>query len=114
MLRILVVSLLALAVPLQGMATVVAGQCMTIGHHQDQADGHVHSDGHGDGTAHEEHDGGKNSHCGPCAACCASASIAGSASLPILATPANIKYGFSQLPPRGVQPHGIDRPPLAL
>jgi hypothetical protein len=114
LLRLVVVALLTVMVPLQGMAAVAAGQCMTMGHHQDQADVHAHADEHGDGAVHEDRDAGKNAHCGPCAACCASATIAGPVGLPILAAPANTKYIFSPFPTRGFQPHGIDRPPLAL
>ena len=57
---------------------------------------------------------GKKSHCGPCTACCASASITGTVALPIPPAPVYGKYVFLQLTPRGVQPHGLDRPPLAL
>jgi hypothetical protein len=120
-LRTLVVILLALMVPLQGMAAVVAGLCLVMGHHQDQGqnsgDGHTHAhDAHTDDHAGPsgKHDDGNNSHCGPCAGCCASASIAGPAGLPIPAAPANAKYVLFQLLPRGFQPHGLDRPPLAL
>lgn len=118
MMRIVLVAVLALLVPLQGAAAVAAGQCMATGHHQDGGGSdHSHSpdgaDGHGD-SHHDSHDDGKASHCGPCAACCASASIAGSPALPILATAADTKYLSFQLSPRAVQPHGIDRPPLPL
>lgn len=113
LLRLLIVALVALAVPLQGMAAVAAGQCMALGHHHDAspADGHAHddhADGHDDG-------GGKSSHCGPCAACCAgSASIAAAAILLIVTAPSSAKQDLSQLPPRGVQLDRLDRPPLAL
>jgi hypothetical protein len=125
--RILVVALLALAVPLQGVASVVAGQCMMFGHHQDGAaqethhhagdgaDGHDHAaHSHDDGAAKAQDGSAKNAHCGPCSACCASASIAGPVGLPVLSSSSTTKYVFSQLPSRGVPPHGLDRPPLAL
>jgi ABC-type Zn2+ transport system substrate-binding protein/surface adhesin len=126
--RFLAVVLLALAVPLQGMAAVTAGQCMALGHHQDGAgqENHGHGQNGADGHDHASHshsdeggakhgdEGGNNPHCGPCTACCASASIAGSVGLSIPSSPTNAKYVFSQLPPFGFQPDGLDRPPLAL
>jgi hypothetical protein len=126
-LRLLAVALLSLAVPVQGMASVVAGQCMAFGHHQDGgsqdhghaqdgADGHDHA-GHShsdDGGAKQSDDPGKTAHCGPCAACCASASIAGAVGLSIPSSATHAEYAFTQLPPPGVQPGGFDRPPLAL
>jgi len=33
--RIFIAALLALAIPLQGIAAVAAAQCMAMGHHQD-------------------------------------------------------------------------------
>jgi hypothetical protein len=126
LLRLLVVAI-ALVVPIQGMTAVMAGQCMAFGHHQDggsEDHSHVHdgADGsqpaehsHTDDAAAKQGDASdKNSHCGPCTACCASASIAGPARLSILSLPSPAQYHFSQLPPPGVQPHGLDRPPLAL
>jgi hypothetical protein len=129
-LRVLAIALLGLIVPLQGMAAVVAGQCMVLGHHQDggagsvqdQTHGHHAGGGHGadhaqadgHGAVPDDHESGKESHCGPCTACCASASIAGTVALPNPPAPAHAKYAFLQLPPRGVQPLGLDRPPLAL
>lgn len=126
MFRFLAILLLALTIPAQGMASVAAGQCMAFGHHQDGAtqadhdhdavDGHddaVHS--HGDGATQQGDEGGMTSHCGPCAACCASAaSIAGPGGIPIPSSPSNASYLFSQFPPFGFQPDGLDRPPLAL
>jgi hypothetical protein len=118
--------LLAFAIPLQGMAAVTAGQCMAFGHHQDgagheshghaqdDADGHDHAaHSHGSGGAQQGDDDGTK-HCGPCTACCASASIAGSTGLTLPFSPSHPKYVFSQLPPLGIQPDGLDRPPLAL
>lgn len=125
--RFLAILLLALTIPVQGMASVAAGQCMASGHHQDGAvpQSHEHGQQDADGDDHAAHphdDAGttqgdentSNSHCGPCTACCASASIAGPAGLSILSSPSNVAYAFSQLPPPGVQPDGLDRPPLAL
>jgi hypothetical protein len=119
----------ALVVPLQGMAVVVAGQCMAFGHHEATAghdsdgqapdgeeEGHdhaAHSHAH-DTAAQSDESGGNGPHCGPCSACCASASISGPAGVSILSSPSNATYVFSQFPPIGVQPDGLDRPPLAL
>ena len=116
--RSLAVALLTLTIPLQGMASVVGGQCMVLGHHDGAAGQdheHVHDDGDGhDHTAHTQAEEGKSAHCGPCTACCASASIAGPLVLSILPSPSNTKYLFSQLAPPGVEPQRVDRPPLAL
>jgi hypothetical protein len=109
-LRILAVALLAFAVPLQGMASVTAGQCMAFNHHGDAGD----QDGH---HAHDEAQDAQAAtqlHCGPCAACCASASIAAPVALLIPASPSEAKYFFSQFPPLAVEPHGLYRPPLSL
>ena len=129
LIRLLAIAI-ALSVPIQGMAVITAGQCMALGHHEvapgqdshaqaeDGQDGHdhaahSHSDEAGSNTDADEADG-KGAHCGPCTACCASASIAGPAGLSIPSSPSNAAYVFSQFPPLGVQPDGLDRPPLAL
>jgi hypothetical protein len=132
--RLLTALLLALAIPVQGMAAVVAGQCMAFGHHSDaggEPAAHVHdapkdhdhaTHSHSEGDEHQpghqvksDDDGGaKSAHCGPCTACCASASIVGTAGLWILPFLVSTKYVFSPLLPPGIQPHGLDRPPLAL
>jgi hypothetical protein len=118
--------LLAFTVPVQGMASVAAGQCMAFGHHQDGAaqESHDHDAADGDDRGVHSHDGGaiqqsdaggKTSHCGPCAACCASAaSISGPIGVSLPSSPSNASYLFSQFPPLGFQPDGLDRPPLAL
>jgi hypothetical protein len=127
--RIIAVLLVAVALPLQGLAAVTAGQCMSFGHHEHSAGYENHGQEHGqpsDGAVAHDHaahshddakDGGTathSAHCGACTACCASASIAGRASLSIPSSPAAAEYVFSQLPPPGFQPDGLDRPPLAL
>jgi hypothetical protein len=106
---------IALVVPLQGMAAVMVGQCMALGHH-DSADRHDHAthSHSGDAGSEQSDHGSDKAHCGPCAACCASASIAGPAALSILSAASTAPYVVSQLPPIGVQPDGLDRPPLAL
>lgn len=115
--------LVALVVPIQGMASVAAGQCMALGHHQDAGDnGHGHDDGdghdhgaqsHADNGKHAE-ENGANAHCGPCAACCASVSIAPLSDVSILPPSTIAQYVFLQFPPIGVEPDGVYRPPLPL
>ena len=122
--RLLAVLLLVLTIPVQGMAAVTGTQCMALAHHQDGGgENHAHDDADGHDSAPHAHSGdsaathgdeGGNNHCGPCTACCASASIAGPTGLSIFTPPSNVAYVFSQLPPPGVQPDGFDRPPLAL
>jgi hypothetical protein len=70
---------------------------------------HSHS---GDGVQPDDEAGAN--HCGPCTACCASASIAGPAGISIPSSASDAPYIFSQFAPVGVQPDGLDRPPLAL
>jgi hypothetical protein len=135
-LRLLAFLLLAFTVPVQGIAALMAGQCMALGHHQDDAGhgghgyaqrvthGHAGTDSH-DHAAHSHSDGGvgksaedntegQGTHCGPCVACCASTSIAGPTTVAFLSSSSNAPYLLSQLPPLGIQPDGLDRPPLAL
>jgi hypothetical protein len=97
---------LALLLPLQGMASVIAAQCMTSAHHQDAA-AHDHEDAH-----HGEHDNQAGSLCGPCMACCASASIAAPVR-PLVLPAAHADYVFRQLSPLAIEPQRLDRPPLA-
>lgn len=123
--RFLAVLLLALIVPLHGAAAVMGAQCIAFAHHEDGAgqeshghdggDGHDHaSHAHADGGAKHGDEGGKKAHCGPCTACCASASIAGPVGHSILSSSSYTKYVFSQSLPLGVPPDGLYRPPLAL
>jgi hypothetical protein len=119
-------ALLAATLPVQGLASVVAAQCMVAGHHEDSAsESHAHADGDGahdhashsqaGGTAvQDSDDGAQASHCGPCTACCASASIAAPVAIFLVPSSSYSKYFFSQFPPRGVEPQALDRPPLAL
>ena len=113
-LRALAVLLLALTVPLQGMAAVTGGVCMALGQHHDAApdqhQAHAHDDG---GAKHGDH-GGKKSHCGPCTACCASASITGPLSFALLSLPSDTPYVFLKSFSSGIQPDGLFRPPLAV
>jgi hypothetical protein len=124
--RFLAVLLLALTIPVQGLAAVTGAQCMALTHHQDGAgqENHAHDDGanghdaaphtHSSDSAATHGNEGSNNHCGPCTACCASVSIAGPVARSILSSPSNTKYVFFQSLPPGVQPDGLFRPPLAL
>jgi hypothetical protein len=118
MLRALAVLVLALAIPVQGFASVGAGICMALGHHGDAGAAHDHEAGGAphvhdqDASAGDHHDDG--GHCAPCVACCAAAVIAAfpaavvpepAVSLPIGAAPASFD---------GIAPDRLDRPPLAL
>jgi hypothetical protein len=130
LIRLLAIAI-AFVLPIQGVAAVTAAQCMALGHHQDAAGHGNHGDaqpggeaGHDHAThAHADDDasnagsdeaGGKGSQCGPCTACCASASIAGPAGLSIVSWASNAPYVFSQFAPLSVPLDGLDRPPTAL
>jgi hypothetical protein len=90
---------------------------MVAGHHEGAAaEGHTHADGdESHGSAVQETDeGAKASHCGPCTACCASASIAAPIAVFVVPSSSWSQYFFFQFPPRGIEPQALDRPPLAL
>jgi hypothetical protein len=94
--RLLLVLAVVLAVPLQAVAALGAAQCMADAHHEP-------ADAHGDAG---------ESLCGPCAACCASASIVAFLS-PAAASPAAAEVappvpGFHP----GAPPDLLERPPL--
>lgn len=87
---------------------------MALGHHQDAGDGHDHdAQSHADGDKHAE-ESGNSPHCGPCASCCASASIAPLSDVSASPGPTTVEYVFSQFLPIGIQPDGLYRPPLSL
>lgn len=110
-LRILAVVLIAFIVPVQGIAGIISAQCMAMGDHHALdagADGaHSHAD---ESSAHDE----EQSHCGPCAACCGSASITAAPAAALPSLPSIAQYVFSQSAPPAVAPGGVYRPPLAL
>jgi len=117
--RLLVAVAVIIAVPIQGMAAISAGLCMTLGHHDvTDAAMHDHLDEQGASTAssheHQADDAPGNAHCGPCVACCASASISGSISTSPRAAPEVAVEPVSLLNPPAVLPARLDRPPLAL
>jgi hypothetical protein len=113
LLRLVVAFALALAMPLQGLASVTAGVCMAVGHHDAGTPGsHDHGDGPDHSTPHDE--GSDSAHCAPCVACCAAASIAPASQVfvPEVSPPAAIA-AVPLLHP-GSLPEELDRPPLAL
>jgi hypothetical protein len=123
--RILAFVLLALTLPLQGMAGVMAGQCNSLAHHESDAPVADRGHGHGDaGGEHASHSHAADpdasqpdesaSHCGPCTACCASASIAGAGPASLVSSPTTAHHLFAQSPPPGVEPDALYRPPLSL
>ena len=115
--RLLLLLMIAFAVPVQGMAAVSAGICMAFGHHD--APGQLADHDHGPAAStHADTAGGDadqgDAHCGPCLSCCSVASIA---SLPVAVVP--IVPGVAVQPHyaegvAGVLPDSLDRPPLAL
>lgn len=111
--RALVV-LMLIVVPVQGVASVASGVCMAFGHHDAAAADDHASHSHEDEHAADAADDSKANHCGPCIACCASASIAGPVSYSIAASSSEAPYILSQLPPTPVEAGGVYRPPLAL
>jgi hypothetical protein len=113
--RLFLAFALALAIPLQGVASVTAGVCMAIGHHDAAGTPDSHDHGHGaDHAAPQGDEDPASSHCAPCVACCAAASIAPAAQVfvPQESPPAAIA-ALPFLPP-GFLPEKLDRPPLAV
>ena len=114
--RLLVALVLALAIPLQGMASVSAGVCMAMGHHDGAPASHDYGS-EADHSAPHDHDtdgSDSSAHCAPCVACCAAASIAPAASLALPEpAPAAALAGLISLHP-GFLPETLDRPPLVL
>ena len=124
LLRVFAVAL-SILLPLQGIAEVTAGICMALTHHEsgsapDTSGAHGDHSQHKSASNHGDHGHGdadhesKAGHCGPCTACCASASITG----PVAAlSPAPPQAAIDPLPeffPPGHAPVQLDRPPLAL
>lgn len=126
----------ALAVPVQGVAAVAAGQCMAFGHHDggmaaahdapnNGHEGGPGHQGHGDGDAygspgHESHqapqqdDGASADHCAPCVACCAAAAISPSFQPLDPHSGTEFLVEATGTPFSGIAPESLDRPPLAL
>ena len=116
--RLIIAALLALTVPIQGIAAVHAGLCHELEDHgnaplhDDAAGGHAHDAG----TAHHHHGGdeAQHAHCPPCVSCCAATAIA---SFPLVLDtqqPANSLVAASPASFNGLPPDRLDRPPLPL
>jgi len=105
--RLLISLLLALTIPVQAIAGVAAGMCTALGHHDHGTAAHHHGDESSDKTT-------GNAHCPPCAACCATTAISSSI-LTLLPDGPAAGHVAVRLPSfSGIQPHRLDRPPLAL
>jgi hypothetical protein len=115
--RLLIVLLVALTVPLQGIAAVTAGVCMALGHHG-AGDAAPAEHGHADGATHEQHgsqsDDSGSAHCPPCVACCVAAVIAPAIAIFIPAPPVGSVLPAATAFVSGVTPDKLDRPPLSL
>ncbi|OGA06764.1 MAG: hypothetical protein A3D95_12325 [Betaproteobacteria bacterium RIFCSPHIGHO2_12_FULL_69_13] len=121
--RLLLSLAIAVAVPAQGAVALGSGLCMALGHHQALAAGaqdaaHAHGADHGlpEGGAlhHGDQTGAASSHCGPCVACCAAASIPPSVDiLSGLAPDAAVDAAFLVAPPDFLSDE-LNRPPLTL
>jgi hypothetical protein len=123
--RLLLLLVIAFAMPIQGVAATMANVCMAGGHHgagthhEHGAASHEHP---GSGALHphaHHHDGeadGKSqgARCAPCVSCCAASAIASS---PQVLVPEKAAYGIIAASPssvEGVALARLDRPPLAL
>ncbi len=115
--------LIAIVLPVQGMAAVMAGLCMTMGHHEamQAADGDSHDHSSEAAAAHHEapssgqaSEDEKFAHCGPCTACCASVSIAGPLGIALPLSISSAPHVSAQYPPPSVPLAVLDRPPLAV
>ncbi len=115
--RLLIALVMALTVPLQGLAATAAGICMAMGHHEaGLAAGHAQAPDHShDSNASSPHDdsAAQNDHCAPCVSCCAAASISAVPQILSSAAPATEAIPASPASPPGILPDGFDRPPLA-
>jgi hypothetical protein len=107
--RFVAALLIALALPIQGMAAVSAGVCMGAGGHDV---GHGH-----EATAHEHDaaDGEQSSaaHCPPCVSCCAAVFIAPSLQIAFSEAVSVAAIAAPQHWIAGVPPDNPDRPPLS-
>lgn len=104
--RLLLALVIALALPVQGVASMSAGLCMELGHHDGAA---ASSHAHDEGTV-----SASDTHCGPCVACCAAASISsGTKTFAGIPAAANVAAPDLTAPPDFLADR-LSRPPLAL
>lgn len=118
--RLLLLFLIALAIPVQGFAAVKSGICMTFGHHDASVSAAIHdaavTHDHGAPAQADDADPGESSaHCGPCVACCGAAASIAPAMVSSADHPATgqIRVHPDAGPGYGL-PAALDRPPLAL
>lgn len=117
--RLLLLSLIALALPVQGFAAVKSGICMTFGHHDEPATAAIHdapvAHDHGSLAQSDMDPGESSAHCGPCVACCGAAAFIAPAAVPGADLPATFHVRAQPFAePDSVLPAALDRPPLAL
>jgi hypothetical protein len=119
--RLLITLLLALTIPVQTIAAVAADICSSLGepHHATAVHDHAAGQGH-DGTAGHHHSDEPSdqstgsAHCPPCASCCTATAISSPVAILIPESPAAGQIAVRPLSFSGIQPDGLDRPPLAL
>jgi hypothetical protein len=127
LLRLLVALLVALTVPIQGIAAVSAGFCMALGHHGTGATAvhdhgsaaHTHESASAADPHHDKAPGNSSSsdstaHCPPCVSCCAAAAIGLSSPLFVPEPAPGSIIAVAPVISSGVLPEQLDRPPLAL
>jgi len=129
--RFLIGFLLALTIPLQGLAAATAGMCMALGHHGGEAApamDHDHAGAHHAGGDAHAHGGGDqpsdhssapqessgNAHCPPCSSCCAAAAIAPAVNVQLPHALPSEPFLAGQHSIAGFLPDELDRPPLPL
>lgn len=123
--KALLIVLLVMVVPVQGLAAVSAGICRALEHHGDTAARAAVQEaraGHSsDGVSHENDAAGTdndssdlNRNCGGCAACGTAATIASTAFLSTPDAPRSAARVHEPDSPAGFLPDGLDRPPLTL
>jgi hypothetical protein len=99
--RFILVVMLALVLPIQAAAAIVTELCTVLCNHEAGAP-----------PLHDHHDDASGTiPCGPCVACCASASIAASPKVPLPVVP-NAEIASLLLPSHGsALLRALDRPP---
>lgn len=118
--RLLLLFLIALAVPVQGFAALESGICMAFGHHDAPASSAIHDAAvaHDHGApvyAHDADPGESSVHCGSCVACCGAAASNAPAMVSGAGLPATGRIRVHpDAAPGSVPPAALDRPPLAL
>jgi hypothetical protein len=118
--RLLLLFLIALAMPVQGFAAIQSGICMTFGHHDAPARAATHDasvmHGHdGPAQAHDADSDESSAHCGPCVACCGAAASIAPAMVSVAALPVVARIQVHpDAEPDSLLPAALDRPPLAL